>query len=116
MKTKDLIDKALDYAVAVAEGYDVAIAEDSGLIVIRRHNVVDYFDPSTNFGWGGPILVRENIRMTPGGDGTWYAEPWNNGTGDWDQEVYEGPSFLVAAMRCYVASRLGDKIDLPEGL
>jgi hypothetical protein len=28
----------------------------------------------------------------------------------------EGPTPLIAAMRCYVASKLGDYIDIPEEL
>jgi hypothetical protein len=27
-----------------------------------------------------------------------------------------GPTPLIAAMRCYVASRLGDEVDVPEEL
>jgi hypothetical protein len=32
-----------------------------------------------------------------------------------DQEVY-GQSALIAAMRCYVASKLGDEVEIPEEL
>ncbi|MNW06473.1 hypothetical protein D3C71_2028910 [compost metagenome] len=28
----------------------------------------------------------------------------------------DGPTPLIAAMRCYVASRVGDEVDLPEEL
>lgn len=28
----------------------------------------------------------------------------------------EGPTPLIAAMRCYVASKLGDEVDIPEEL
>jgi hypothetical protein len=28
----------------------------------------------------------------------------------------DGPTPLIAAMRCYVASKLGDNVELPEGL
>jgi hypothetical protein len=28
----------------------------------------------------------------------------------------EGPTPLVAAMRCYVASKMGDEVDVPEDL
>jgi hypothetical protein len=28
----------------------------------------------------------------------------------------DGPTPLIAAMRCYVASKLGDEIDIPEEL
>ena len=33
------------------------------------------------------------------------------------QEIkYSGPTPLIAAMRCYVASKLGDEVDVPEEL
>lgn len=31
-------------------------------------------------------------------------------------EVVKGPTPLIAAMRCYVASKLGDEVDIPEEL
>jgi hypothetical protein len=44
--------------------------------------------------------------------------------GAWKAERYVGsahtygygPTPLIAAMRCYVASKLGDDIEIPEGL
>lgn len=30
--------------------------------------------------------------------------------------VYFGPTPLIAAMRCYVASKLGDEVEVPEEL
>lgn len=30
--------------------------------------------------------------------------------------IQKGPTPLIAAMRCYVASRLGDEVEIPEEL
>ncbi len=31
-------------------------------------------------------------------------------------QINHGPTPLIAAMRCYVASKLGDEIEIPEEL
>jgi hypothetical protein len=84
--------------------------------------------PSTDWSQGGPIIEREKINlsvdyqddalsldMIPIG---WKANLWNNsvpGTPGFLQWAY-GPTPLIAAMRCYVASKLGDNIEIPKEL
>jgi hypothetical protein len=59
---------------------------------------------STDWSFGGPIIEREKIRLNCG-DGTWGVAE-----GVWEaahpRNIYVsfGPTPLVAAMRCYVAS------------
>lgn len=67
---------------------------------------------STNWAQGGPIIEREAVELSKD-LGRWTAtirvddeEPW---------ELY-GPTPLIAAMRCYVASQLGDEVDIPDEL
>ncbi len=76
------------------------------------------FAPATDWEQGGPIIEREKIavRFEPEchwlfapPEATWLAN--YNGVGEW-----HGPTPLIAAMRCYVASKLGDKVDVPEEL
>lgn len=106
---------ALDYAVAKCEGYNVAVAKGTGLVVISRDNVTDYFNPSRNWGWAGPIIDREHISL---------SAPFNGRT-DWGANISVdsqltasqiGNSALEAAMRCYVALKFGDTIDMPREL
>ena len=33
-----------------------------------------------------------------------------------DDAYWDGPTALIAAMRCFVASRLGDEVEVPEEL
>jgi hypothetical protein len=64
--------------------------------------------PSTNWAQGGPIIERENIGMLPSGNA--YYER------DGGTYFSYGPTPLIAAMRCYVASKLGTEIDVPKEL
>ena len=133
MKTSELIGPALDWAVARItnpewwdDGYmdgdpEAALDMDDG----------DTYSPSTDWAQGGPIIERENITLIRANDG-WFAE-MDRCTGHTLHTSYEGeymdptfmieessgyygPTPLVAAMRCYVASKLGDKINIPEEL
>ena len=111
MKTSELTDRALDWAVAKCEGREVR-----AWAVHRRLGRCDY---STNWSQGGPIIERERIDvlgMVRGEIGPWTAclrkkdeaPPWRH--------IAEGPTPLVAAMRCFVLSRLGDEVEIPEEL
>ena len=89
MKTSELTGAALDWAVNYAEGL-------TGIL-----SPVNYCGKWEH---GGPIIERELIAI----HGDWKAT-LGEGT-------YEGPTPLTAAMRCYVASKLGDDIDIPKEL
>ena len=60
---------------------------------------------------GGPLIEREWIELGA------YHDQWRavfHGEGG---SIYQdGPTPLIAAMRCYVAATLGDEVDVPEGL
>jgi len=102
MKTSELTGKALNWAVGKAEGPD------------------DWLAPVNYCGkWehGGPIVEREGMGLwayqwNEQGEAEqgWYAEDKD---GD---HVQAGPTPLTAAMRCYVASKLGDTIEIPKEL
>ena len=104
----------LDYLVATCEGKAGDCEVHSGNIWYGRvtSGFVQY-RPSTNWAQGGPIIEREKIRLDTSWnceDGQWSARI--DGVGGW----WQGETPLIAAMRCYVASKLGDEIDVPEGL
>lgn len=68
---------------------------------------------STNWGHGGPIIEREEMGFAKyGPDGSWKAVIGSTPRG----APYYGPTPLVAAMRCYVASKLGDTVEVPAEL
>jgi hypothetical protein len=112
LKTSELTGAALDWAVARCEG----IVWEQGDLDAGEYG--PGFAPATDWEQGGPIIEREKIavRFEPEchwlfapPEATWLAN--YNGVGEW-----HGPTPLIAAMRCYVASKLGDKVDVPEEL
>jgi hypothetical protein len=113
MKTSELTGYALDWAVAKCDGASADTLE-SYIDGMREADDGNY---STNWSQGGPIIEREGIGFRRGysdesGFNGWVAQRWAQ-----DTTVFEeGPTPLIAAMRCFVVSRLGDEIDLPEGL
>lgn len=111
MKTNELTGLTLDWAVAKCE-FDGAEDWDGtleGVDVVSDLNGGRY-RPSTDWAQGGPIIEQEGIHTGQGMDGLWYA---NKGISKYHQF---GRTPLIAAMRCYVASKLGDDIDIPEEL
>lgn len=141
MKTADLTGPALDWAVAKAEESDVEsvsarkaehvrVWESSAVPPVD--NVQEYCDRfyantyinesgaivkipnySTDWSIGGPIIEREKINLT--------CEPsmvyddtcrWKALCAMSDNEHIYGPTPLIAAMRCYVASKLGDENEI----
>lgn len=104
MKTNGLTGAALDWAVAKCEGY-------TGVALQERTNT-EWYSPSTDWAQGGPIIEREKLTVTPHKRG-WSVEIWDLGT---LLHMGVGKTPLIAAMRCYVASKLGDNIDIPEEL
>ena len=111
VKTNELTGAALDWAVAKCAELPFPFAyDDYG----REYPV----SPSTLWAQGGPIIERERMTVEffedgnyPGG-GAWLSthiiRPYFN------EEI--GPTPLIAAMRCYVASKLGDEVEIPEEL
>lgn len=108
MKTSELQGAALDWAVAKCEGEKVESFGRFGVAVISKREM---YSPSTNWAQAGPIIEREKIAHWPDEEGGWLASA-NEGRGI----DFHGPTPLVAAMRCYVVSKLGDEVDIPEGL
>jgi hypothetical protein len=120
MKTNELTGPALDWAVAKCEGRDNDCEMHAGNVLYGRvtSGFIQY-KPSTDWAQGGPIVEREEIgikRNAPCSDGRqWEASPSITAKGAGGKFGY-GPTPLIAAMRCYVASKLGDEVEIPEEL
>lgn len=67
------------------------------------------YRPSADWAQGGPIIERERIEIVPHPN----SETWVTGV---NGVLHSGPTPLIAAMRCFVASKLGDEVDVPEEL
>lgn len=114
MKTNELVGAALDWAVAEASG--VPIYRSGKTLSRMDMDGGVYWQPSTDWWQGGPIIERERISISPR-DGYWEALYHDNLFQEDGSDYFQmGATPLVAAMRCYVASKLGDEVQLPEEL
>lgn len=117
MKTSELTGSALDWAVAEALGGK--IPQGTGTLP-NQWAWYEKFAPSTNWSHGGPIIERERLQVLPiwrePSEG-WAACVYDRIFEDDGTECYQcGPTPLIAAMRCFVASRLGDEVEIPAEL
>ena len=113
MKVSELDGALLDYWVARAEGIGVTWNhQGTPKAWIGRYieGVYAPYCPTTDWEQGGPIIERESITVTDAisRDGEWSAGfvIWMPDHDDWKH----GPTPLVAAMRAYVASKIGDTV------
>ena len=135
IKTSELTRAALDWAVSLIEEPEACKygAQDwreqrtrtvkNGEYVYRWHQ---------SWAQGGPIIEREGIEVTKGNPlyfpkgnekGDYYEPLWiarkpQDNLPPGVRGVYEkwGTTPLIAAMRCRVASELGDEVEIPEEL
>ena len=63
----------------------------------------------TDWAHGGPIIEREGITIQQSPDRDCCMA--HN-----ESHAFEGPTPLIAAMRCYVASKLGEIVEVPSEL
>lgn len=124
VKTSALIGPALNWVVGTCEGRKPSYYE--GVMRATAHpefpNSPTMFGPQLNYptDWeqGGPLIEREEISVICR---HWVTEfNWWATSSDKPEQAdelgYFGPTPLVAAMRCYVASKLGDEVDIPNEL
>ena len=130
IRTSELEGIALNWVVAIVQGlsprYEKVETWEGGRWGIHVDNMqlVDGVWKRTDYGWheyrpvtdwwkGGPIIEREKIDVIHTGD----AAKCEGRV--WDEKLQKfkssyGNTPLVAAMRCYVASKLGDEVDVPD--
>ncbi len=125
VKTQDLIGTTLDWAVAQAIG-------TKPVYNWRAFGVKHYgaweTDPafgsavmlrpySTDWAQGGPIIERGHIHTwTDRKDAAYAGHPDSYWVAEMTEigGIWWGPTPLIAAMRCFCASRLGDEVEVPD--
>lgn len=120
IKTSEATPRQLNWLVATCEGWEprcTYIPWDNSIQVTRWIPALDGGEggrhikllPSTDWAQGGPIIERERIDVYFQHDLQWCAA---------NQTGFDcvGKSPLIATMRCYVASKLGDEAEIPEEL
>ena len=129
VKVSELQGAALDWAVALIEYPEW---KEQGYLEVFPHDLSfddgTTYTPSTDWSQGGPIIEREKIGVWwathyVDEDGVEYGNHWYAEMGCTDENVdsrycgvADGPTPLITAMRCYVANKMGDEIELPEEL
>ena len=146
IKTSELTDILLDYVVATihpqCEGLKFELVEgflcgtsDDGICIVfvgygfnkeisarkqlgQKMQYADFYSPSSNWSQGGPIIEQEGIYLRCRDDGKeWKAGGLSNNRHDKAPgNLYSALTPLIAAMRCYVASKLGDDVEIPDNL
>ena len=121
IKVSEATERQLDWLVAKCEGLESTLnALLDGQIKEGWWVSGCYMNPniwvpfsrinfSTDWAQGGPIIEREGIsiyRMAS----DWSAAYNPSGT------PQDGPTPLIAAMRCYVSNCLGNEVEVPETL
>jgi hypothetical protein len=105
-KTSALLGKALGWAVATCEGekYQSRTAWSG---IYTEHTAHLY---SSDWVQGGPIIERDEFDV--------YMDylPCRDWIARKGKVLMHGPTPLIAAMRCYVASRFGDEVEVPGHL
>ena len=116
VKTSKLIGPALDWAVAKCEGCQWAEITNNPLHFKWIQKLIPHY--TTDWSQGGPIIEqlraygKHRFIIESDGDNVSilaWSSPYAFCNG-------YGPTTLIAAMRCYVASKLGDEVDIPEEL
>lgn len=113
VKVSEATGPVLDWMVAKCEGVEVWVPtlhiknsrDSSGFPVT--------YAPSIGWAQGGPIIEREEIFLAKSVLGGWTAAMYPD---DICCILYAGDTPLVAAMRVYVASKMGDEVEVPDEL
>ena len=118
IKTGELIDLALNWAVAYAQGRTPTLNMCSHGMVwhgwwLATGGVYERMpNYSNDWAQAGPILDRERITIRQ-----WTGMPIIHAYMPHDGAPWgAGPTALIAAMRCFCRSKLGDEVEVPEEL
>ena len=116
VKVSEAKGQVLDYLVAQAAGMKIYRSKSGRWMTANygefnhRHGT-PWFEPTRSWGYAGLIIELEKIELNLS-ENEWVAtriEP---------PAVSEarGPTPLIAVMRCYVISKLGDEVEVPDEL
>lgn len=122
IKTETLVGKQLNYAVAVSEGFK-PFTDGISWIIDCKGTYKTLPGYSTDWAVAGPIIESERITLDyycnqgESCAALGYASYDNEGEyieGSDHKQI--GPTPLIAAMRCYVSSKLGSEVEIPYAL
>lgn len=121
MKVHDLKGAKLDFWAAKAAGIAESQILDGVCMIAASQDTqttlgtpMVHYRPSTNWADGGPVMESERISVWRYPD----LDSWHAGMefdvaqdeGLMVKHYYQGPTPLIAAMRCFIASKFGDEV------
>lgn len=127
VKTLKLDNAALAWAVALCEQAKVGISSGKKVCIDTHQDELPLgiapFDdcrwhvyrPESSWAQGGPIVDDQEITIDYRGNET-IARKWSDKLNNFIEARAGKKQGLLAAMRCYVAFKLGDTVDVPEEL
>ena len=118
IKTSELQGQAFDWVVTTLEKPEACKYGIEDWREQRKYTVVNgeyVYRWHQSWAQGGPIIEREEIFLAKSIFGGWTGSIYTQDDGV-RCILHDGPTPLIAAMRCYVASKLGDEVEVPEGL
>lgn len=127
VKTQNLIGPALDWAVATAKGYKTQMwhgyrypGTPNEQIVSRGISIGER-DDHGQIGYEATrpdvfvsLLNEAKIGVGPTEEGDIFPDKWI--AAEADSPFFFGPTPEIAVARCYVASELGDEVNVPDEL
>ncbi|MFK4706227.1 hypothetical protein ABIC83_003066 [Roseateles asaccharophilus] len=112
IKTTQLRDLSLDWVVARIEGLHPVL--DGGFLCLHARTPNVQLVAYSNTDKADAIIDRERIATEPGGEGWQATKGLFSGSGS--DPKYNGPTRRIAALICFVASRLGDEVEVPADI
>lgn len=109
MRTCDLIGRSLDWVVAKCQGVPITLV--SNAVYYKNFDTFIPYNPSTNASLAYPIIEYDEIECKRDSVGNSWANLYIS-----PDKPAQGHTALIAAMRCYVASKMGDEVEVPEEL
>lgn len=118
VKTSELIGAQLDWAVDEAQGFGDMYLKFWNMGGDKRFTHCEIMRHySGHWDQAGPIIEREGVMLNVELGTKKQIKYWWADNVRYDKDCYQtGPTPLIAAMRCYVNSKLGDEVDVPEEL
>ena len=109
-KTSELQGRALNWAVAHCEGLS-PFSSKAGTYFQLPNYLSDWSQ-------SGPIIERENLEIKSGNP---IYFPKGNEKGEYFEPLWLsgkqcGSTPILAALRCYIAIKLGDEVEIPDEL
>ena len=125
IKVSEATNLQLDWMVAKCVAQQVDSRDPDWLAwLVPAPSMLPNYHPTTDWSLAGPLIDREKLSL----DMLCAPDEWRSALmegdfyddqGEWiegSSHEQTGPTPLIAAMRCFVASKLGDEVEVPEEL